>query len=136
MWNWHGTLPSGWGSLGGDWETSSPSGAGGLVPWGMHPLSHISSYMGGSGREGMEFDKYTMPGHCCGDKTCLLDWNATTDSITDNHSTPLGCACPTPTHSPTTSSSCKELASNRVQSPLVIVRTHTWLSRSGLSPRV
>ena len=32
MWNWHRALPSGWGSLGGDQETSSPSGVGDWVP--------------------------------------------------------------------------------------------------------
>ena len=65
----------------------------------------------------------------------LLEWNATTNSITINCSMPLGCTCPIHTHN-STMSSCKELASNRVPSPLAIVRTHIWLANSGSLPRV
>ena len=112
-------------------------GAGGVCT---HP-SHICSKMGGSGEcvwslIGSLHQTMAVVTRHAAASISSLDQNTTTDSITANNSTPLGCTCPILTHSSTTFSSCKEPASNRVPLPLVIVRTYIWLSRSGSSPRI
>ena len=65
-----------------------------------------------------------------------LDQSTMIDSVTNNGSTPLGWACPTLTHSSTMSSSCTEVASSRVPSPLAIARTHIQLRSLESLPRI
>ena len=138
MWNWHRALLSGWGLLGGDQETSSPFGVGDWVPSlpAMHALRWVVE--GGEVQSliGSSHQAMALVTLCTLASISLLDWNKMIDSITNSQSTPFGCVCPTLTQSLTMSSSCMEVASNGVPSPLARTRTHIWLRSLDSLPRV